>query len=435
MSRRPFVFFGITCLALPTLLGAQIDPRGDDMQVNTITVSLQQGASITSGDEDGEYLVVWQNDAGMSPDFSDSAISGQRFTRDGEPIGNEFLVNEFTTGHQRTPAAAMAADGSFIVVWTLDESTPTDPDGSIRGRRFEADGSPLGDEFQVNTDTGQRADLPAITMAPNGDFVVAWRRNSSYYNDSLRGRRFEADGTPKDPDFQINLFSFEGIGYYQYTTSFSEPRLAGGAQGEFLVAWSTLYSGPKVFNQDAKMRSFDADGMGGPELVVANVDYVYGFSGVDAARKENGDFLVTWGTTDETPIQVDRYRADGSWIETVDVGSFGSEPRIATNPAGDFLVAWTSLEGEILGRPFTADGEAQGEAVQLNSYSTEQQFSPELAVDGDGFIATWTSRGSAGTDVSGFSIQQRLFDWVGSRIFADGFESGDTSAWVEGTFP
>ncbi len=435
MCGRSIAVLGILYLAMPSLVGAQIDPQGGDMQVNTVTANGQQGAVVASGAEDGDFLVVWQNNGGLPPDVSETAISGQLFTRTGAPIGSEFLVNELTTGSQRSPEAAMAPDGSFIVVWTHDEPTATDPDGSVRGRRFEADGSPLGDEFQVNSETFQRADRPDVAIEENGDFVVAWRRNSSYYNDSLRGRRFEADGTPKDSDFAINIFSFGDLGYGQYLTTFSKPKLEGGAQGEFLVAWSTLYSGPKVFDQDVKMRIFDAEGTGGPELAVANVSYVYSFSGVDAARKENGDFLVVWATTEETPIQVDRYRADGSLIESVDVGSFGSDPHIAANPAGDFLVAWTSLDGEILGRPYTADGEAQSEAMQLNSYTTELQTSVDLTVDADGFVATWTSGGSAGTDTDGASVQQRLFDWEGSRIFADGFESGDTSAWLEGTFP
>ena len=41
-------------------------------------------------------------------------------------------------------------------------------------------------------------------------------------------------------------------------------------------------------------------------------------------------------------------------------------------------------------------------------------------------MAVWHSEGSDGTDDSEESIQMRRFE---SFIFADGFESGDTSAW------
>lgn len=48
-----------------------------------------------------------------------------------------------------------------------------------------------------------------------------------------------------------------------------------------------------------------------------------------------------------------------------------------------------------------------------------------MVADGN-FVAVWASFGSGGTDTSDQSIQMRLLT-VG--IFADGFESGDTSAW------
>ena len=52
-----------------------------------------------------------------------------------------------------------------------------------------------------------------------------------------------------------------------------------------------------------------------------------------------------------------------------------------------------------------------------------------MAVEAGGdFVVVWGSYGSGGTDTAYFSIQgQRYAD--PTSIFADGFESGDTSAW------
>jgi hypothetical protein len=38
----------------------------------------------------------------------------------GNPVGPEFRVNAFTTGHQRWPSLAADAAGNFVVVWVSD---------------------------------------------------------------------------------------------------------------------------------------------------------------------------------------------------------------------------------------------------------------------------------------------------------------------------
>ncbi|MGB5343614.1 MAG: hypothetical protein WBP67_16140, partial [Thermoanaerobaculia bacterium] len=60
-------------------------------------------------------------------------------------------------------------------------------------------------------------------------------------------------------------------------------------------------------------------------------------------------------------------------------------------------------------------------------YTSNRQEFASVAVDGAGaFVVVWDSIGSAGTDISGSSIQGQRYE---APIFTDGFESGDTSAW------
>ena len=60
------------------------------------------------------------------------------------PEGDEFVVNTYTTGRQLRPWVASGPGGDFVVVWD-------DFYSRVSGQRFTADGSRLGDEFQVNT--------------------------------------------------------------------------------------------------------------------------------------------------------------------------------------------------------------------------------------------------------------------------------------------
>jgi hypothetical protein len=74
-----------------------------------------------------------------------------------------------------------------------------------------------------------------------------------------------------------------------------------------------------------------------------------------------------------------------------------------------------------------AQAVAVGGEFQVNSYTTNGQTLPAVAVDGSGdFVVVWTSYGSSGDDASGFSIQGQTYT---AGIFSDGFESGNTSAW------
>ena len=90
-------------------------------------------------------------------------------TRAQLPLGEEFRVNSYTTETQYRPAVASHLDGSFVVVWNS-----RDQDGSDWGvfaQRYDADGDPLGGEFQVNSYTtgiqgGYWGVLPAWPRMP-----------------------------------------------------------------------------------------------------------------------------------------------------------------------------------------------------------------------------------------------------------------------------
>src|SRR5699024_10468990 len=116
------------------------------------------------------------------------------------------------------------ADGNIVVVWkeVTDPASANDKD-VLKGRRFDANGDPLGATFTIAQAPGG---LPEeglldylfksrdsfvslhggdVAMAPNGRFVVTWRRASkNHYQFSFHGnsrieiRRYNADGTPLD---------------------------------------------------------------------------------------------------------------------------------------------------------------------------------------------------------------------------------------------
>src|SRR5262245_2925772 len=90
---------------------------------------------------------------------------------------------------------------------------------------------PAGAEFQVNTYTTERRNLPSVASDNAGNFVVVW---SSYgqdgAGDGVFGQRYASNGVPQGAEFQVNTYTPN----YQYV-----PAVASDAVGNFVVAWSS----------------------------------------------------------------------------------------------------------------------------------------------------------------------------------------------------
>ena len=102
--------------------------------------------------------------------------------------------------------------------------------------------------------------------------------------------------------------------------------------------------------------------------------------------------------------------------------SFQSAAAVASDSAGNFVVVWTSSQGSgsdtslhsVEARRFDVLGAPQGAQFQVNTYTTDRQEHPAVAVDADGdFMVVWTSDGSAGSDTDMGSIQGRRYDASG----------------------
>ena len=109
-----------------------------------------------------------------------------------QPLGDDFQVNDYTTGDQVGSAVAVAQDGSFVLVWESEQ--PGGAYTEVMARRFDVDGTP-GAELQVNTYT-RGYQREADVVAGSDGFFVVWKTNldGDDSGDSLLGRRLDASG-------------------------------------------------------------------------------------------------------------------------------------------------------------------------------------------------------------------------------------------------
>jgi hypothetical protein len=226
-------------------------PIGPEAQANTFTPGQQRATSVAMDAAGNFVVVWESATyAGPTQDGDGPGIFAQRYDGTGTRVGGEFQVNTYTTGNQFSAAVAMDSSGGFVVAWTSGTYYNNAPDGSGYGvfaRRFASTGTPLGGEFQVNTYTTGNQEQPAVAVAPDGTFVVVWE-SGDYYGPTqdgsrfgIFGRRFDATGTALGPDFQVNTYT---------TGSQADPALAMDAAGNFVVAWeSDYYSQNGIFAQ------------------------------------------------------------------------------------------------------------------------------------------------------------------------------------------
>lgn len=199
---------------------------GSEFRVNSYKTGDQEAPSIAI-DSAGDFVITWES---FGQDGDRSGIFGRQFNSLGIAQGTEFRVNSYTPGDQQSPSVAMDGHADFVVVWS---TAVEDGDGfGIVGQRFDHNGSPLGQEFQINTFTTGNQVNPAAAMDLAGDFVVTWtsqKQNNTYAG--IYGQRFNSGGTPQGSEFRVNSFTKSDQKY---------SAVAMDSKGDFVSSWSSL---------------------------------------------------------------------------------------------------------------------------------------------------------------------------------------------------
>jgi hypothetical protein len=166
--------------------------------------------------------------------------SGRQLAQPGSPVG-DFLVNDDGQAvDQQRPAVAMNSLGQFVVVWTDGRQGS----GDIWLQRFEADGSPVGENVKVNTgrddDRKFTHTRPAVALGDDGQVVVAWMDDRNGSSNDVYAARLAADNSLKVNPFLVSstIGTTDKLLFKPFDSTGPSVALSG-APGDtsFVVAW------------------------------------------------------------------------------------------------------------------------------------------------------------------------------------------------------
>jgi hypothetical protein len=394
----------LLCAAATARPAEQAARLGPEFQTNTHTTSYQRDPAVAAAG--GGFVVVWQS---YAEDGSAEGVFGRRYDSTGAAQGGELQVNTYTTGEQRAPAVASTGDGGFVVVWHAN-----DQDGSGYGvfaRRYDGTGAAQGAEFLVNSYTTVNQAVPAVGGTASG-FVVVWTSDAGQDGSSLGifGQRYDATGSAQGGEFQINSFT---------TAEQLFPAVAVAGDGGFLVAWQSGGPDGSGYGISAQRYAAGGGPQGG-ELQVntyttgdqrAPALAALEGGGFVVAWQSNGSDGSGYGVAGR------RYAADGTAVGAefqLSTYATGDQraPVVAALEGAGFVATWQS-DGQdgsgtgVFGRRYAATGEPEGGEFQVSSHTTANQSRPGVAPLRDGgFVAVWEGYGAQDGSSSGIFGQR-----------------------------
>jgi hypothetical protein len=396
MHRRLPVVAVFVFLAAPGTLRAQGQPLGPEFRVNTYTPAGQLG-SLIAHDASGNFVIVWEDANGHDGDGP--GAFGQRYGSDGVPLGGEFRVNTYTTSFQLAPFVAADDAGNFVVAWTSYQGGEN-AGFDVFGQRYEPGGAPLGAEFRVNTHTTDNQTLTSVASDPAGNVVMAWSsRGPDGSGFGVFAQQYASTGEPMGGEFQVNSFTRHNQ---------THASVALDALGNFVIAWQgpkNIGAGDDIFAQrysssgvplggEFRVNTYTSSNQRGPAIAA------------DAA----GDFVIVWKSDGQDGsyygIYGQRYGSFGTplgaefRVNTATVFD-QSVPSVASDPDGNFVVVWQGSNPvflDIFAQRFSSSGVPLGGPSRVNTYLSGNQIYPAVSTDPAGnYVVTWTSNPQDGS--------------------------------------
>ena len=294
----------------------------------------------------------------------------------------ENRVNDDDQGDdQDVPAIAVAPDASFVIAWEDKRNEQS----NIYAQLFDANGAKSGNNFKVNDVPGGYSPLsPDIDIFNDGNFVIAWAAS-----DSILAQLYDSYGSKFGNNFKVG-----GV-EDPYMESVKEPSVGCLMDGSFITVW--------IYKEDTGGGEHAWDVYGqkcnqieapvGNKFQVNDYTFEHNLSSVSLSPSisisTNGSFVITWTTQDY--IYAQRYDANGNkignnFIVHESTGPYTQyyfpfrSPDVAMNDDGSFIIVWayyfyeTEYTYDFYGQLYDNAGNQQGDEFKINDLTTNNEL-------------------------------------------------------------
>ena len=288
-----------------------------------------------ASDAAGNFVVVWES---SSQDGSSYGVFGQRYDSAGDPLGGEFRVNTYTTSDQALPVGGLGRGRQLrrrlaeLSTRTARATASSASATTARERRWAASSG------STPTPRATRA-FPSVASDAAGNFVVVWESDGQDGSSSgVFGQRYDSTGAPLGGEFQVNT----------YTTGDQRSR-----------RWPPMRPATSSSSGRATARTAR------PRRLRPAVRQ----HGSPAGRGVPGQHL---------------HHASTSAL-----------PSVASDAAGNFVVVWQSYGQDgsgcgVFAQRYDSTGDPLGGEFRVNTYTTSHQSDPSVASDAAGnFVVVW----------------------------------------------
>lgn len=399
---------------------------GDESLVNPVSPNIEETSGANRGshsaiamDAAGNTVVVWSDAA---RDGSGFGVYAQRFDASGTKVGSEIQVNTVTDFDQRHATVAMDDSGRFAVAFT---STDGDEEG-IYLRRFQADGTAI-DEAQLLVNSGVTAGSqinPSVAINGSGEMVIAWENNGA--SQGIYSRHFDMVTAAPGNQLPTTLIAVET------GSSADKPSADINNNGRIVITWEQsgdLYGRRYDHNNSNALSSRHDLNLAGSGEHTVNV-----------AVQSNGDFAIVYRS--------DVFLFNGTWVRHFDadggskgfasqLDNGGQNASISVGSDDSFVVVFEDGDADgngVFARRYDSGLSAQGGVFQVNSSTTgDQQYASVVVDDINNYSIVWSGIGTQTGEEDSNGVFKRQYGTAVANSAPNATNLNTAEAYVEDT--
>ncbi len=345
---------------------------GNEYQINNYTSGLQRTPVIASNGTN--FFVAWES-------MSDKSGYGRILDASGTPVGSSDILISYNTYAQHP---WVASDGTNYMVSYSSYRTSTMSD--IRAKLYDGQGNPIGTTIEVNQ-TSALTQRNSVVASNGSTYLIAWEHKVADNDYDVYARIFDATGNPLTDEFCINIHN-----------EMDQMTIAVASDGtNYLVAWENEYDDGTSYGHYDGMRGriVHPDGT----MEASEIIFMGGYQLYPHLTFDGTNYLLTWINWFGQSVYGQFVGVDGSLYTAfkVDTGYQYNQyhPRSAFN-GQNFCVVWIRYDGSdqnVYGQLLdnNTSGVKIGSEFQVPSDIAGNQTGPSVAAIGSNYLAVYES--------------------------------------------